>query len=34
VELNRELKEISENLDGLHREWEAEAMKLEALTAA
>ncbi len=31
VELNRELKELTESLDNLHRQWEMEAMKLEAL---
>lgn len=31
VELNRELKAISAELDDLHRKWEQEAMKLETL---
>jgi ATP-binding cassette subfamily F protein 3 len=31
ADLNRELKEISTRLDELHRAWEAEALKLEAL---
>ena len=31
AELNRELKSLSTKLDELHREWEREATRLEAL---